>query len=368
LLLVATIGGGSMDAYSQNLGDHLPVSKLFTDIYQQVAELFNVPLLSGTAATAVWQDIGFIRKLRRGHEALHLPNHHLGRYGRFLSVPYVVTVHDLIRYFDLRGWGPFIHRPNLRDRLYLHLDYAGIRRATAIIAVSQTTKRDLVHYLNIPEERIFVTYEGIDHECFQPVGRRLIDAPYVLFVGSEHPRKNLVSLLRAFRCLKDDVDFRDLKLVKVGAAGGRESPFRQQTLAQIAELGLEQEVLLTGQVPTEDLVAYYSGAACLVLPSLYEGFGFPPVEAMACGCPVIVGNAGALPEIAGDAALIVEPRDVQGLAGGIRHILLDKPAREDFVYLGLKRASQFSWERTAQETLAVYQAVEQMFPEGARSN
>src|SRR5207245_4927092 len=106
---------------------------------QQVAELFNVPLLSRTAGRAIWQDVEFIRTLRRVREALHLPNQHLGRYGSFLSVPYVVTVHDLIRYFDLKGWGPFIHRPNLRDRIYLHLDYAGIRRATAIIAVSQTT-------------------------------------------------------------------------------------------------------------------------------------------------------------------------------------------------------------------------------------
>jgi glycosyltransferase involved in cell wall biosynthesis len=367
MLLVTTIGGGSMDIYAQHLGEHLPVPKLFTDVYQQVAELFNVPLLSRTAARAAWQDAGFIRTLRQVREPLHLPNHHLGRYGRFLSVPYVVTVHDLIRYFDLKGWGPFIHRPNLRDRLYLQLDYVGIRRAAAIIAVSQTTKRDLVRYLGIPKERIFVIYEGIDHTRFRPVARRIVDGPYILFVGSEHPRKNLITLLRAFRLLKDQACFRDLKLVKVGAAGGREAPFRQRTLTAIAALGLEREVLLTGHVPSDDLVAYYSGAACLVLPSLYEGFGFPPLEAMACGCPVIVANAGALPEIAGDAALIVNARDVQALAGAVRDVLVDEQTRQDLIRRGFQRSCEFSWERTARETLTVYQVVEQMSPSRSRS-
>jgi len=359
MILVTTIGSGSMDTYAQKLAEHLDVPKLYTDIYQQVAELLNVSPLSPTAARAVWQDLRFIQRLRRVSEPLHLPNHHLGRYGRFVPVPYVITVHDLIRYFDLNGYGCFIHEPNLRDRLYLRMDYAGIRRATAIIAVSHTTRRDLITYLGIPEERIFVTYEGIDHALFRPVTRRLVEPPYVLFVGSEHPRKNLVTLLRAFKSLKAIPRFRDLKLVKVGKAGGREAPFRRRTLQAITELGLERDVLFTEYVPDTDLPAYYSGAACFVLPSLYEGFGFPPLEAMACGCSVIVSNAAALPEVAGDAAVIVDPRDPQALARAIDKILTDDTARRELVERGLRRAREFSWERAARETLAVYQAVEQ---------
>src|SRR5215207_3901664 len=170
-----------MDQYAQQLADHLTVAKLSTDVYQRVAELFNVPLLSRTAITAAWQDGQFIRTLRGVRDAVHLPNHHLGRYGCFISVPYIVTVHDLIRYFDLKGSGPFIHAPNVRDRLYLRLDYRGIRQATAIIAVSQTTKRDLVAHLGIPAERIFVTHEGIDHARFRPVAPRPMDFPYLLY-------------------------------------------------------------------------------------------------------------------------------------------------------------------------------------------
>src|SRR5215211_5422151 len=360
--LVTTVGGGSMDAYArcltERLAGHDGVRTLETDVYPRVAELFNVPLLSLPAARAAREDLRFLRRLRQVREPLHLPNHHLGRYGRFLSVPYVVTVHDLIRYFDLKGRGPLIHRPNLRDRLYLGLDYAGIRRAAALIAVSHTTKRDLVRHLGIPPERIAVVYEGVDHARFHPVDRRLVDAPYVLFVGSEHPRKNLATLLRAFRLLKDEARFRDLRLVKVGAAGGREAPFRRRTLAAVAALGLEDDVVFTGRVPDADLPAYYGGAACLVLPSLYEGFGFPPLEAMACGCPAVVADAGALPEVAGDAALVVTPRDPLALAHAMATLLTDDDARRTLVRRGLERARRFSWERAAERTLAVYRAVE----------
>src|SRR5215208_1776010 len=367
--LVTTVGGGSMDTYARCLTERLAgrdgVRTLETDVYPRVAELFNVPLLSRTATAALREDARFVRRLRRVREPLHLPNHHLGRYGRFLSVPYVVTVHDLIRYFDLKGRGPLIHRPNLRDRLYLGLDYAGIRRATALIAVSHTTKRDLVRHLGIPPARVAVVYEGLDHGRFRPVDRRLVDAPYVLFVGSEHPRKNLATLLRAFRLLKDEPRFRELRLVKVGAAGGREAPFRRRTLAAVAALGLERDVLFTGRVPDADLPAYYSGAACLVLPSLYEGFGFPPLEAMACGCPVIVSSAGALPEVAGDAALVVHPRDPRALARAMATLLTDENARRDLVERGLRRARRFTWERTAERTLAVYRVVEGRRPPAA---
>ncbi len=359
MTFVVTIGYGSMDLYSRKLALHLRVPKLFSDIYQRVAELFNVPLVSCTSLRSIWEDLRFLRLLRRLGDSVHFPNHHMGRYALFLGRPYVITVHDLIRYFDLKGYSVLIHRPNARDRLYLSLDYAGIRRAPAIIAISHTTKRDLVEHLGVPEERIFVVYHGIDHDLFRPVERRPIEEPYVLFVGSEHPRKNLVTLLRAFKLLKErDGRFRPLKLVKVGAAGGGEAPFRQRTLQAMAELGLEGDVVFAGVVPEEDLPAYYSGAECMVFPSLYEGFGFPTLEAMACGCPVIVSNAGSLPEVAGEAALVVDPLDPQALAEAMHQVLTDPSLRRRLVDKGLRRASQFTWERAARETEAVYEVVE----------
>jgi glycosyltransferase involved in cell wall biosynthesis len=307
---------------------------------------------------AFWEDWRFVRTLNRLGSIVHLTNHHLGRYGLFLKVPYIITVHDLIRYFDLNGGEPFIHRPNHRDRFYLSLDYKGIRKAAKIIAVSQTTKRDLLQHLGVPEERVSVVYEGIDHQVFRPVERRILDYPYLLFVGSEHPRKNFVRVLRAFAKLKRERRFKDLKLVKVGKAGGAEVEFRKRTLQAINELNIPHEVVFTDYVAEEDLPAYYSGAECFILPSCYEGFGFPPLEAMACGCPVIASNVASLPEIAGDAALLVHPQDTEEITKALYQVLGDDRLRKDLISKGIDRAKGFYWEKTARETLAIYESVE----------
>jgi glycosyltransferase involved in cell wall biosynthesis len=356
--LVVTIGSGSLDIYSKKLAENLDVPKLYTDIYQRVAERFKVPLISGPAISAALEDWRFVRQLNRTRGVVHLPNHHLARYGLFTKVPYILTVHDLIRYFDLKGYRVLIHRPNLRDKFYLSLDYKGIKKATRIIAVSHSTKRDLVQHLSIPEERIRVVYEGVDHQRFRPVARKLFDFPYILYVGSEHPRKNLVTLLRAFGRLKREARFRDIKLVKVGKAGGPEADFRGQTLQAIRELNLSGDVVFTGYVPERDLPAYYSGALCFVLPSFYEGFGLPVLEAMACGCPVVVSRVSSLPEVGGEAAIYINPNDPEDLAGALRQVATDEGLRRDMSRRGFEQARRFSWKHTAQETLEVYREVE----------
>jgi len=185
------------------------------DGYVRTGDLFGVPLLSRRSVQLLVADLDHVRLLRGASGRLvHFPHHHLARYGRFLSRPYVVTVHDLIRFFDLKRLDVLIHRPNRRDRLLLRLDYAGVAGATALIAVSETTKRDVVRHLGVPEERIFVVHEGIDHARFRPVERRLLNERYVLFVGSEQPRKNLAAVLRAFAALKRER--------RLGADDGRE--------------------------------------------------------------------------------------------------------------------------------------------------
>jgi len=290
---------------------------------------------------------------------VHIPNQHLGRYGKFLKMPYIITVHDLIRYFDLKGYGTYIHRPNSRDRFYLPRDYRGVTKATRVIAVSQATKRDLMYYLGIPEERISIVYEGIDHTLFRPSLRsNNFGYPYILFVGSEHPRKNLPTLIRAFGMLKQQRRFRHLRLVKVGRAGGTEADFRQQTNEIIDSLNLDGEVVFSEFISEEDLRACYSGAQCFVLPSLYEGFGFPPLEAMACGCPVITSDSSSLPEVVDGAAIKVSPEDVEGLAGALEKVLTDRELRESLITKGMNQAAKFSWEETAEKTLEVYKEVE----------
>ncbi len=199
--------------------------------------------------------------------------------------------------------------------------------------------------------------EGLDHELFRPVPDRPVAGPYLLFVGSEHPRKNLATLLRAFARLKRDRRWRRLRLVKVGAAGSGEAPFREATLLAVRQLGLSEDVVFTEDVAERDLPGYYCGAACLVLPSRAEGFGFPPLEAMACGCPVVVSTAGALPEMVGDAGLLVAPQDVSGLVQAMRAVLGDDELRRRLRERGLRRAQEFSWEHTARATRRVYETV-----------
>lgn len=360
MILVVTAGAGSMDLYSHKLAENIVTPLLHTDIYQKHSGVRNTSWFSFGALSTIWSDWHFVRKLNKLRGFIHLPNQHLGRYGNFLKVPFIITVHDLIRYFDLKGLGTFIHSPNLRDKFYLNLDYKGIRKAIRVIAVSQATKNDLVQYLHIPQERISVIYPGVNHRVFRPVPERIYNEPYILYVGSEHPRKNLLALLKAFARLKHDRKFKDLKLVKVSPAGGREVAFREKTMSYIDMLDLHREVLFTEFVPEADLPVYYSGAQVMVLPSLYEGFGLPALEAMACGCPVITSALSSLPEVVKDAGIKVDPYDIDGLTQAIRQVLDDDELRKDMVRKGLERAGEFSWGKTAAETQRVYNEVESL--------
>ncbi|MDH5781351.1 MAG: glycosyltransferase family 4 protein [Dehalococcoidia bacterium] len=181
------------------------------------------------------------------------------------------------------------------------------------------------------------------------------------FVGSEHPRKNLPTLLRAFKGLKEQPRFKDLKLVKVGKAGGKEADFRRQTIEVIDSLNLNGRVIFTEVVSKENLRAYYSNAKCLVLPSLYEGFGFPPLEAMACGCPVITPNSSSLPEVVGEAAIKVPPQDIEALAEALKKVLTNKELRKSLIAKGKAQAVKFSWDQAAEKTLEVYKEVGKSF-------
>jgi glycosyltransferase involved in cell wall biosynthesis len=290
---------------------------------------------------------------------IHLSNHHFARYGRFLRSGYIVTVHDLIRLRDMTaapGVPPLIRRPTQRDRFLYRLDHEAIRRASAVIATSDATRRDLIRLLDVPEHRVTVVYNGIDHEGFHPTPRRVARDPYILFVGVEHPRKNVVSLLRALQLVKGDPRFHDLRLIKVGQPGYRGEQFRQRTLSAIAELGLQGDVEFVGRTGVGKLAAYYSGAKCLVMPSLAEGFGLPAIEAMACGCPVIVSDRDSLPEIAAEAAIVAAP-DAAAIASALRRLLSSPSIQEDLRSRGIRHAKQFTWASAAARTRAVYRAM-----------
>ena len=362
MFLVATLGKGSMDLYSLRLAKHLKVPTIYTDIYQRVFERFNKPLLSPSMLEELSSTWSFARRLESIDGIPHLPNHHFGRVGLLLRKPFIITVHDLIRYFDLKGYGPLIHRPNVKDRFWLSLDYMGVKRAARIITPSRKTMEDLVRHLDIPEDRIRVVYHGVD-EVFKPTkGWRPCEEPYILYVGSEHPRKNLATLLKAFSLMKrEHPELRDVKLVKAGRVGGGEEPYRERTLRLIEELGLQRDVIFIDWVPQEKLAALYSQAELFAFPSIYEGFGWPPLEAMACGCPVIASNSTSLPEVLGDAAMYADPSSPEAWAEAMERVLTSDTLRRDLSRRGLERAKKFTWSRAAEQLLRVYEEVEQLY-------
>jgi glycosyltransferase involved in cell wall biosynthesis len=247
----------------------------------------------------------------------------------------VVTVHDL-------SFERFPELMPLRDRLLFRtLVPRSVARAARVLAVSEWTKRDLVERYGVSEEKVVVTPNGVD-EIFRPNGGAPERAPYALFVGAIQPRKDPLTALRALALLDGD-----LGLIVVGP----EKRGADEVRTAVRTLGLTSRVEFAGHVEHDELAALYRGAACLVFPSRYEGFGLPMLEAMASGTPVVAAATGALPEIAGGAAVLVEPADPAALAGGIERALAD---RERLVAAGLERARLFRWDETARRTLDVY--------------
>jgi len=285
-----------------------------------------------------------------GVDLFHATEHLLPRLS---SIRTVFTLHDLIFLFH-----PETHKPLNRWFLTLMMPRF-LRAADAIIAVSECTKRDAIRFYGIPEENITVIYEGVNPR-FRPVGpeamaavRARYDLPehFILYVGTIEPRKNLTVLLEAFSNLQSAIC--NLHLVFVGKKGWLYEGF----FRRLRELGLEDRVIFTGYVPDEDLPAIYSAAELFVFPSLYEGFGLPVLEAMACGTPVVCSNTSSLPEVAGDAALLVDPTDVCALAGAMERALRDETLRATLRVRGIERARRFTWARAAQETMQVYENV-----------
>jgi glycosyltransferase involved in cell wall biosynthesis len=250
----------------------------------------------------------------------------------------VITVHDL----------SFEYLPDvmsLRDRtIFRTLVPRSARRAACVLTVSEWTKRDLVEHYRLAPERIVVTPNGVD-PTFSPDGPVRGDRTDLLFVGAIQPRKDPVTALEALALLDDALSLRFVGPEKLGG---------DEVRAAVARLGLVGRVEFLGHVAKSELAALYRGAACLVFPSRYEGFGLPVLEAMACGTPVVASSAGALPEVAGNAAVLVEPGNPEALASGVESALAQ---RERLVTAGLQRVRRFSWRESARRTLNVYRGL-----------
>ncbi len=310
------------------------------------------PTLQPEVRIAWEQTVLPVAAVRAGIDLLHCP---VLIQPLLCPVPTVITVHDLIflRYPD--------HFPRLK-RLYLTtLAGASLRRARRIIAVSAATKRDLIALLGIAAQRITVVPNGVDLIRFAPqpaaavtAFRQAHDLPErsILYVGTLEPRKNLPTLLHAYAAARTDLGDAPLLI------GGGKGWFYDEIFRVVRELGLDdgRMVRFLGYVPDADLPMWYNSATAFVYPSEYEGFGLPALEALACGTPLIAADRSALPEVVGDAGLLVDPHSVHALAGALRAVCTDTALAARLRMAGRAQAARFPWARVAQETLAVYRA------------
>jgi glycosyltransferase involved in cell wall biosynthesis len=282
-----------------------------------------------------------------GVDILHMPSKVIPV---FLPCPTVVTIFDMTVF---RTPHTFWHRSYSRVLVPL-----AARHSSMIFTLSQHSKSDIVKLLKVTPDKVVVTYPAASPR-FRPISEREIAETrrrydldsFILSVCTLEPRKNIIRLLRALALLRQG-GF-PYQLIHAGPRGW----MFEDTLSEVDRLGLQDSVRFLGRVPLDDLIRLYNAASLFVYPSLYEGFGIPILEAMACGCPVVASNASSLPEVVGEAGIMVDPYNVQHLADALQRVLEDKPLAWQMRQRGLEWARQFSWQRCAQETVAVYHQV-----------
>ena len=292
-----------------------------------------------------------VEAARLSCDLLHSPDFIPPAFGYRRSV---ITVHDLT----------FLHYPEFltaeSQRYYNGQIAWAVRRADHILADSHATKGDLVALLAVPDEKVTVVHLAADpayrplpaEEVRNVLARYGLAPGYLLFVGTLEPRKNLPGLLQAYRLLVDSTE----NIGPLVLAGGRGWLY-EQVFQRVEDLELVGRVRFLDRVPDADLPGLYNGAGALAIPSFYEGFGLPALEAMACGTPVVAANRASLPEVVGEAGLLVDPEDASAIAEALERALADKPLRARARELGFAQAAGFSWTRTAEETLAVYRVL-----------
>ncbi|MDE0462825.1 MAG: glycosyltransferase family 1 protein [Caldilineaceae bacterium] len=332
--------------YNRHSGHQLPAS--LSPIPARAFSLGQYPWRLGVLACQLLRAPVVDRKLGAGG-TYHATEHLLPWTAR----PSVMTVHDLI-------FERYPQHHTLANRTFLRVAMPlFVRRAGAIIAVSRHTKQDLLELYGTPAHKVFVVEEGIE-EQFRPAleeevrqvkERHGIRRPYLLMVGTLEPRKNHKLAFEALARLKAE-GFSHCLVV----AGGGGWLF-DDVQRKVEQLQLVEDVIFAGRVPDEDLPALYSGADCFLMPSLYEGFGIPVLEAMACGTPVVCSKVSSLPEVGGPAARYIESLTGEGLAEAVLDVLSNPQMAEQMRIGGLNRAARFRWQEAAMQTVDVYNAV-----------
>jgi glycosyltransferase involved in cell wall biosynthesis len=304
----------------------------------------------------------FLGKLHA--DLFHIP---LNAVPILMPKPYLVTIHDMSTLL-------FASQTGYRNRLRHFYLRRGLLRADRVMTVSMATCRDVETLLGIPASRIRVIYNAPDPifqappakdseepgqspEIQRVLNRYRIHYPYLLYVGRTNPQKNIPRLVEAFAVLRGEIQdhpvYRDLRLLIIGDEISRYPALRHAVILS----RVEETVRFLGFVPIDTLRSFYQAASAFVFPSLYEGFGLPPLEAMACGTPVVCSHVSSLPEVVGEAAEIVNPENVFDIARGIREVLLNDDRRRSMVERGFEQTRRFSWERTAQQVLEAYEEI-----------
>ena len=301
---------------------------------------------------------------RVGCDVVHIP--HMFWIPRGLGCPYILTVHDLLEHmYGSRN------ASSLRRAMHFYLTRRVLRKAARIIAVSQFTKNEIEKLLSIADERIEVVYNAIDERFLHGhateadremiAQRYLVNYPFILYAGAIRPHKNVVRIIEAFSALKSELlketgkeqQFSDLKLIFIGDDLSSHPRLRRT----VVRGGVQNDVRFLGFVPIDVLRIFYDVAKVFVFPSLYEGFGLPPLEAMAHGTPVVTSNTSSLPEVAGNAALLVNPENVFEIRRGLQRALLDPILRTRMKQLGYEQAQRFSWTNSVSRILEIYREV-----------
>ncbi|HEY4523675.1 MAG TPA: glycosyltransferase family 1 protein [Candidatus Paceibacterota bacterium] len=271
------------------------------------------------------------------------------------DLPRIVTFHDL----------SFIHHPNFfsaRQRFWHWLQNAEAtaKNAGEIIAVSEFTKSDLVELFHIKPEKIKVIYSGIN-KVFQKLpsgniemerfrGKFKLHRPFILYLGTIEPRKNVISIIRAFNVLRQDNAYKDFELVIAGQPGW----LYEETLAEAGHSPVKEYIKFLGRILPEERVYLYNLARIFVYPSFFEGFGFPPLEAQACGVPVIASNRTSLPEVLGKSAILVNPWKLDQILSGMQTLINDGEKRKQLILAGFENIEKFTWGRAATETARLW--------------
>ena len=323
------------------------------------ANFHTVPLLQRDTALKGYLDGRAILK-RLNCDLVHIP--YLFWLPRTLPCPYVMTVHDVLEHMYRAH-----DHSGLRRSLHFHLTRRVLRGAARIFAVSNFTKSEVEKLFGIPPGRIEVVYNAIDERFLRGhasesdrqflAERYLVTYPFLLYAGRISPHKNLVRIIEAFSALKAELEkegkHTDLKLIIIGDEVSKHPDLRRTVIRG----GVQNDVRFLGFIPIEVLRIFYDAAKIFVFPSLYEGFGLPPLEAMAHGTPVVTSNSSSLPEVVGKAAVLVNPENVFEIMRALHRVLLDQPLREKLKQRSYEQATKFSWDASARQILDVYAEV-----------